>query len=141
MAKQDQFRPSLCSTEIERLLTYIPTDDPLYKKLAAFVVKIQVGLVAVSHVKTNLPRKDSLEGKLGMVDSGIGENHLENQRVIRAQLETKAKFAPQLMSDPDRLEYLAQKSLEGTATPEEIEEGKVLELKVHGSNFGLFDPT
>lgn len=143
MAKQDQFRPSLCSTEIIRLLTYIPIDDPLYKKFAMFQVKIQVGLVQVSHTKSNLPRKDSLEGRLGFTSqeslSNLSEDHLANQRVIMEQLETKAKFAPQLMSDSDRLEYLGQKSIAEDISEEELVEGRALELKIHGMSFGIFD--
>lgn len=140
MRKQEQYRPSFSLAELDKLLSYIPESSPLYSKLKVYLLKVNVGLNCAAYIKTGEQEKRTLAAQVGLeADPALGEDHLENQRLLRNKLDTQARLAPQLMSDEDRLEYLAQRSVEEIATPEEIEEGRALELKIHGMSFGMFD--
>ena len=139
MRPQAQYRPSLSSAEISELLEYIPRDRPLYKKLAVYQIKINIGLNTPSYLKTG---EQEARSKLALL-GGTSEfsspvNHAREQRIEQEKLEHKALFAPQLLSSADKYTLLGNKALAGTITEEEKAEGRALELELYQLDMGTF---
>lgn len=141
MTRQAQYRPSLSAAEIDTIISLLPRDSTVYKKLAMYQVKINIGLNVPAYIKTGEQQAKSVAAQVGLVqEDSDGENSPEqNHAMMIAKLEHRAQFAPQLMSPADRFELLGAKAIAGTASAEEIEEGKKLELELYGSNMGTFD--
>jgi len=137
--RQAQYRPSLSEAEINQLLEYIPRQSPLYKKLAVYQVKINVGLNVPAYIKTGEQEKNSIAARLGLIGTATTPaEHAEQQRQEAQKIEHKALFAPQLMSSADKYTYLGNKALAGTITEEEKAEGRALELELYQMDMGTF---
>ena len=128
--KLEQFRPCFTYLELSQLLSELSPNSSLYKKIAKFKYKVDVGVNAVAF---STAPKQTLEQSIGAApESNIG------YAAQLAKLESKAQHSPQLLSSEDKYNLLGAKALAGTLTEEEKAEGRALELELYQLDMGTF---
>ena len=128
--KLDQYRPCFNYLELTELVSLLPQSHPLFLKLSMFKYKIDMGLNAPAFATA--PRQ-SLEQSIGAEP----ENNIGYTAQL-AKVQSKANYAPQLLTAADKYELLGNKAITGTITEEEKAEGRALELELYQMDMGTF---